>query len=141
MSESIFITPTLEIPLAEIVFRFSRSGGKGGQNVNKVETRVELLFDVKNSPSLSEEERRRLMSRLGSRLDSEGVLHIVAQQSRSQWQNRLIATEAFGETLRKALRQEKKRIATKAGRAARERRLSEKKRRGERKRLRRGREE
>jgi ribosome-associated protein len=141
MAESIFITTNLEIPLSEIVFRFSRSGGKGGQNVNKVETRVELLFDVRNSPSLSEEERQRLSGRLGSRLDSGGIFHIVAQQSRSQWQNRLVAIETFAEAMRKALRQEKKRVATKSTRSARERRLSEKKHRGERKRLRRGTEE
>jgi len=137
MAATLDITASLAIPESEIVFRFSRSGGKGGQNVNKVETRVELLFDVRNSPSLSEEERQRLLARLGSRLDSDGILHIVSQQSRSQWQNRLLAIASFAEVMRKALRREKRRIATKSTRSARERRLSEKKRRGERKRLRR----
>ena len=135
--DSIFINEHLVIPLSELKFKFARGGGPGGQNVNKVETRVELLFDVANSPSLSEPQRNQLLESLHSRIDTEGVLHIIAQESRSQWRNRENATERFVELMRKALKPKKKRIATKIPKAAKEKRLEEKKRRSEKKKLRR----
>jgi ribosome-associated protein len=132
----VIITQSLKIPLAELQFRTSRSGGPGGQNVNKLETRVELLFDITNSPSISEQLRQRLLNNLFTKLDSSGILHVVAQDSRSQWQNKQFAIERLKELLKSALKVRKKRISTKSTRAAREKRLRIKKVRGETKRLR-----
>lgn len=131
MDDPIKITNHLSIPLSELEFHFARSGGKGGQNVNKVETRVALLFDVEHSASLSEHQRKRLLDVLQSRIDSKGMLRIVAQDSRSQWQNRELAVKRLAEILQTALKPKKKRIATKTPQGAKERRLVEKKRRGE----------
>ncbi|HTK81078.1 MAG TPA: alternative ribosome rescue aminoacyl-tRNA hydrolase ArfB [Bacteroidota bacterium] len=130
MDDPIKVTSHLSIPLGELEFHFARSGGKGGQNVNKVETKVELFFDVEHSASLSDHHRNKLMSELRSRLDSRGMLRIVAQDSRSQWQNRELAVERLVEVLQAALKTKKKRVATKTPAAAKERRLVEKKRRG-----------
>jgi ribosome-associated protein len=137
MPDSIQINTHTLIPRSELRFKFARSGGPGGQNVNKVETRVELMFDVANSPSLSPAQRERIIDHLRTAIDADGILHIVSQESRSQWQNREEAVEKFVEKIRRALKPKKKRIATKLPRAAKERRLEEKKRRGERKKLRR----
>lgn len=134
------ITPNCRIPLSELKFQFARSGGKGGQNVNKVETKVELSFDVAGSPSLSDSQRRRLLETLGSRLDTSGVLRIVSQESRSQWKNREEAVRKFFTVIKKALTPRKKRIATKASHVAKEKRLDQKKRRGAIKKFRSGRE-
>jgi ribosome-associated protein len=98
----------------ELRFRFSRSGGPGGQNVNKVSTRVELLFDVAHSPSLPPAVRDRLMERLGDRVDEQGILHVVVDESRSQWQNREIAVNKIVALLRAALLPRKVRVPTRA---------------------------
>ncbi len=129
MEKSIKISEQFSIPASEVRFHFARSGGKGGQNVNKVETKVELLFDIAHSPSLSDVQRGRLFSHLRSRLDSDGVLHIVSQESRSQWKNREEAVRRFVDLLQHALKPRKKRIATKVSRGAKEQRLESKKRR------------
>ncbi len=134
---NIHITPHLSIPVTELRFRTSRSGGPGGQNVNKLETRVELLFDVRNSPSLPEDQRAVLLRGLASRLDDAGVLRIVSQQSRSQWRNKELAVAKLVETLRITLKPKKKRFRTKPTGASTEKRLTEKKRRSEIKRVRR----
>ena len=121
------------VPLSEIRFRFSRSGGAGGQHVNKVSTRVELLFDLRTSVGLTGDQKDLLFARLASRLDDAGVLRVVADDSRSQWKNREIALERFNELLRHALTPRRKRVATRAHRGAHERRLRKKKLRGRRK--------
>jgi len=137
MSSFIEISDTVRISLSELEFRSSRSGGPGGQNVNKLETRIELLFDVARSPSLTDEQRNVLKSNLRSKLDTDGVLRVVSQESRSQWQNKRLAVEKFVLLLRKALKSQRKRVATKPSRSAKEKRLKLKKIRGERKKLRR----
>jgi len=124
--DQLSITPELTIPLSELRFRFSRSGGPGGQHVNRTETRVELLFDLLQSPSLTDEQRQYLLMRLGSQIDSEGVLHIVSSLTRSQYDNRADAITRFQALLRRALHRPRHRIATRPGRAAAERRLQAK---------------
>jgi len=131
------INNRVDIPVSELRFRFTRSGGHGGQNVNKVETRVELLFDAAHSPSLSDADRIKILIHLKSKVDANGIVRVVSQESRSQWRNRENAVERFVELLKVALKPGKKRIAAKLTRAAKERRLEQKKRRSETKRLRR----
>ncbi len=131
------ITKSVSIPMSELSFRFARSGGPGGQHANRSATQVELLFDVANSPSLNETQRRRALRKLKSRLDTEGVLHLVSQETRSQHRNREEVVERFQELMRDALRVRKRRLPTRPSRAARERRLEQKRRRSEKKRRRR----
>ena len=121
--------------------RRSRSGGPGGQNVNKLNTRVTVLFDVAGSPSLSDEQKQRILSRLSTRIDKHGVLHVVSQKHRSQEANRQAAVERLQELLREALKPEPIRKKTRTPAAARERRIREKKHRGEIKQQRTGRDE
>ena len=119
------------LPLAEIELQVSRSSGPGGQHAQKSETRVVAVFDVEASNALSETQKRRVISRAGL------VLRAVAQDERSQARNRELAVERLVALLREALLVERKRVATKPSAAARERRLEQKKRRSETKRLRR----
>jgi ribosome-associated protein len=137
MKANILIIKGLSIPLSALKFQFSRSGGHGGQNVNKVETRVELLFDVEDSTSFTEQQRELIQENLSSRIDENGILHIVAQKSRYQWHNRQHAIRRFIELLQKALRPKKKRIKTKISEESIEKRLDEKKHRSEIKKMRR----
>ena len=124
----LIINESLTIPLTELRFRFARSSGPGGQHVNRSETQVELLFDVANSPSLSQAQRDRLTGELGTRIDSESILHIVSSSSRSQHKNRQEAISRFARLLRHALRRRKIRRRTKPSLAARQRRLDFKRR-------------
>jgi ribosome-associated protein len=135
------VTPRLAIPRSELQYRATRAGGPGGQHVNTSSTRIELLWDLSGSRAVSEEERERIRTKLASRLDSDGMVRVVASDRRSQQQNRQAAEERLAELIKQALHVPKKRRATKPSRAAKERRLSEKKKRGERKRERRGRGE
>ena len=135
--DDLIISHSLTIPGSEVRFAFSRSGGKGGQNVNKVETKVELLFDVTNSPNLSDEQRTKIVHYLRTHVDSNGILHVVSQASRSQWKNREEAVAKFVRLIQQALRPRKKRIKTKVPAAAKQYRMEAKKRRSEVKRLRR----
>lgn len=131
------ITSSLSIPMEELSFHFSRAGGPGGQHVNTSETRVELRFDVRSSPSLSEWQRQRILEHLKSYIDFEGVLHLFAASRRSQLQNRQEAIERFRGLLVQALRPRRPRRPTLPDARARERRLEAKRRRSEIKRLRR----
>jgi ribosome-associated protein len=119
------------IPEEEVEFSASRSGGPGGQNVNKVSSRVSLRFDVRLSPSLRPDQKARLTGRLASRLSLAGVLRISSQRHRSQAMNREAALARFVELLEEALKQPKPRRKTKATPTAMQRRLKEKARRGE----------
>lgn len=141
MPEVLSVNKSVAIPFSELRFRFARSGGRGGQNVNKVETRVELLFDVVHSSGLSEDDRDRILKHSRSKIAADGVLRIVAQESRSQWKNREIAVKRFVEMLREALKPRKKRVAIKVSQAAKVKRLEDKKRRSKLKQLRRVRQD
>jgi ribosome-associated protein len=127
------INDRLAIPTSELEFRFSRSSGPGGQHVQRSDTRVELLFDVMRSPALTDEQRARILARLRNQIDSEGVLRVVSSATRSQLENREEAVRRFQALLAGALRQHKRRVATKPSAAAREARLTEKKVRSKRK--------
>lgn len=122
----IMINEHISIPDDELVFTASHSSGPGGQNVNKLSTKVTLWFDVANSPSLSPEQKDLLMRRLANRINKDGVLRIISQQTRSQAANRELAIERFLELLRDALRQVPIRKKTRVSRAAKLRRLEEK---------------
>jgi len=129
--ESIRVTRSVVLPLAEVELRFSRSSGPGGQHAQKSETRVEAIFDVEASGALSPVQKRRVVARAGP------VLRAVAQDERSQLRNRELAVDRLVEQLRNALRVERRRVPTKPTAASRERRLDEKRRRSRVKRLRR----
>ncbi|HEX6924323.1 MAG TPA: alternative ribosome rescue aminoacyl-tRNA hydrolase ArfB [Longimicrobiaceae bacterium] len=130
------ITESVSIPRSELSFRASRAGGPGGQHVNTSSTRVELVWDVLDSPSLTEQQRKRVLDKLANRINSEGQLLLAEGGSRSQLQNRQRVTERFVELLAEALQVPKVRRKTKPPRSAREERLKAKKRRSEIKRLR-----
>jgi ribosome-associated protein len=123
------VTEELAIPLAELTYRATRSGGPGGQHVNTSSTRVELEFAVGDSPSLTEAQRARIMDRLATRIDSAGILRLASSSSRSQHQNREDVTARLGRLLADALHEPKARRKTRVPRAAKEARLKEKKKR------------
>ncbi len=123
------IADNTSIPEEELAFKTSRSGGPGGQNVNKLNTRVTVLFDVTDSPSLSDEQKQRIRQALPNRIDRQGVLRVVSQKYRSQEANRQAAVERLRQLLREALTPTPIRRKTKVPAGARERRLRQKKRR------------
>ena len=120
------ITPQLAIPDDELVERFVRAAGPGGQNVNKVSTAVELRFDIAGSPSLPEAVRARLLARRDRRLTAEGVLVISAQRFRTQERNREDARERLAAFVEAGRHAPKPRIATRPTRGSKERRLEAK---------------
>lgn len=117
------MTRTVSIPRSEVRLRFSRSSGPGGQHAQRNETRVEALFEVEASEALTPAQKARVVRKAGP------VLRAVSQDERSQWRNRELATERLVEALRRALRVERRRVATTPSAAVRERRLEEKRRR------------
>jgi len=129
--EFIRVTRSVSIPRSEIDLRFSRSSGPGGQHAQKSDTRVEALFDVEASSALTDTQKRRVVTRGGQ------VLRAVAQDERSQWRNRELATERLVEELRQALRVPRRRRPTRPTEASKEKRLERKRRRSNVKRLRR----
>jgi len=131
-TESIRVTRSVVLPLSEIELRTSRSSGPGGQHAQKSETRVEAVFEVEASNALTANQKRRVVAKAGP------VLRAIAQDERSQLQNRELAVERLVAALRNALHVERRRLPTKPTKASRERRLEDKRRRGEVKRLRKG---
>ncbi len=125
------INDELSIPLSELSFRFSRSSGPGGQHVQKTSTRVELLFDLANSPSLSDAQRSQVLRRLASFVDTAGVLHLISQSERSQLRNREEVVSRFQSMMREALKRRKRRRPTRPSAESRERRLRKKKERSQ----------
>jgi ribosome-associated protein len=129
--ESIRVTRSVVLPRDEIELRFSRSSGPGGQHAQRSETRVEAVFDVEASTALTPAQKRRVAAKAGT------TLRAVAQDERSQWRNRELAVERLVEALRAALHVDRRRVPTKPSTTARKRRLEQKRRRGETKKLRR----
>ena len=118
--------PTREEILRTVNFKTSRSGGKGGQNVNKVSSKVELIFDLQAAIFLSEEEKSLLRSRLENRLHADGLLHIVSQEERSQLLNKEKTIAKLVELLKRSLQVQKQRKATKTPKSVIRKRLSDK---------------
>lgn len=125
------LAPGVEIAAGELIYRASRAGGPGGQHVNTSSTRIELTWDVAGSPSLSEEQRARLLRALAARLDAAGRLRVVASESRSQLRNRESALARLTELVTRGLQVPKKRKRTKPSATAKAARLAAKRRRGE----------
>lgn len=133
MMEPLLITPTLTIPATELSWDASRASGPGGQNVNKVASKIELRFDLSRSRVLDDETKRRLRALGGSRVDTDGTLHIISQLTRDQGRNLDDAREKLRLLILRALERPKPRRATRPTLASRERRLVAKRQQGERK--------
>ncbi len=130
------INDRLEIDDSELRFEFARSGGPGGQNVNKVETKVRLLFDVIHSPSLSGDQRSLIEERLATRITKDGVLQISSQRHRTREANRKATIERFVELVAGALESDEPRVPTRVPKRAKRRRLESKRQRSQRKAMR-----
>ena len=137
MNDHVKISPALHIPLAELCYRTTRSSGPGGQHVNTSDTRVELLYCVDTSRTLSSEQRLKLRRSLKTRIDTRGVIRLCCQTHRSQVANRREVTRRFCELLKKALDTPAPRVPTRPTRGPKTRRLEAKTRRGRAKKLRR----
>ncbi|MEJ2690780.1 MAG: alternative ribosome rescue aminoacyl-tRNA hydrolase ArfB [Deltaproteobacteria bacterium] len=128
-AEEVVINNRLAIPLAELHFFYARSSGPGGQHVNKVNTKATLLFNVSTSPSLTEKDRIKIFTHLATRINKKGILRVASLKFRSQAANRHAAQGRFVELLSEALQERRKRRATRPSRAAKERRIANKKHR------------
>ena len=126
----IVINPSLIIPEREISFTFARSGGPGGQNVNKVNTRATLWFNVWGSPTLTRRQKEMIAERLSGRINRNGMLQVVSYRHRTQAANRTAALKRFIQLLNQALAETKPRKRTRPSKKSREKRLSNKKHRG-----------
>jgi ribosome-associated protein len=135
--DALVVSPEVSIPRSELEVRASRSGGPGGQHVNTSSTRIELRWNVRTSRALDDGRRDHVLSRLAPRLDAEGNVRVVASEYRSQRQNREAAEERLVSLVKQALHVPKKRKATKPSRAAKAKRLDEKRKHSEKKRNRR----
>ncbi len=135
--ETLYVSPTLSIPLSELRFKFRRSSGPGGQNVNKLNTSVELQFDFVHSAALSDEQRQQIAEKLAMRLNSTGALSIQSERFRTQGRNRADCLNKLAALLAEALKKPPKREKTKPSRAAQARRLDGKRRHSEKKKSRR----
>lgn len=129
-------TPTLEALLPWIEWRFDRASGPGGQNVNKVASRASLLLDFETCDALKGWQRKRIRERLSTRISADGRLRVVSQQARTQIANRELAEQRLIELLKQAFARQTPRIATKPTRSSQRRRVDEKRKRGDTKRLR-----
>ncbi len=132
----VWIGDRFEIDDSELEFDFSRSGGPGGQHANKASTKAALLFDVKKNNSLRNWQKKRVIKKLGNRINKEGILRIECQEHRSQKKNRDGAVRRFQQLMEWALRKPKRRKKTRPPRWVNEKRLRSKKRRSEKKMLR-----
>lgn len=115
----------------EIYYRASRSSGKGGQNVNKVSTKVELNFDIANSKLLTAEQKQKILEKLFNHINKEDILKVTAETSRSQLENKSIALQKFHKLLSDCFKEKKKRIASKPSKSSKEKRIQTKKFRSE----------
>jgi ribosome-associated protein len=129
----------MEIDSEYLRYQASRSGGPGGQNVNKVNTRVTVYFDLSRYPFFSEQQKYRIRERLSTRINGQGVMRVSSQRFRTQQANRTAAVKRLHELLEQAVKRPRVRLRTKVPKAARERRLAQKKQRGQLKRFRSGR--
>ncbi len=136
MTDDIRVTHAVHIPRSAIKLRFARSSGPGGQNVNKVSSKVEVIFDPRELSGVSDVLQQRIQVAIGDRLDSRGLLHVVADESRSQWANRELAITKLVGLLREAIRERKRRRPTAPTLSSREHRAFLKVRRSQVKKLR-----
>jgi ribosome-associated protein len=132
--------PEIDLLYTELSFKTSRSGGSGGQNVNKVSTKVLLEFDVMNSKVLDEIQRETIQEKLANKINSEGILQVVSQTERTQLKNKKIALEKFNLLITNCFLVRKERKATKVPKAVKEKRLNDKRIKSELKKWRQGRE-
>lgn len=119
--------PDFQILIQELTFKTSRSGGKGGQHVNKVSSKVELIWDINQTATCDEHQKQLLLQKLANRIDKEGLLHIVADDDRSQYKNKEIAIKRLLKLIKESLIEEKPRKPTKPSKAAVHKRLESKK--------------
>ncbi|MEZ4459795.1 MAG: alternative ribosome rescue aminoacyl-tRNA hydrolase ArfB [bacterium] len=134
MEDDLYINETLTVPAGELNFKASRSGGPGGQHVNKTSSRVTLEWNVESSTVLSSLQKLRIYKHLGGRINTDGVFQLSVDESRSQHANRDLARRRFADLLKSALKVQKKRLKTKPSKSAKARRVDEKKKVGQKKR-------
>ncbi|QEK50589.1 aminoacyl-tRNA hydrolase [Pedobacter aquae] len=119
--------PDFQILIQELAFKTSRSGGKGGQHVNKVSSKVELIWDINQTAACDEDQKQRIIKKLGNRIDKEGLLHLVADDDRSQYKNKELSIKRLLKLIKESLIEEKPRKPTKPSKAAIHKRLESKK--------------